>query len=158
MEKPIIKLGDNHYESDKDIVNLLKYIAGKGKNKGTEIVLCQNGRGVSKKVEEAAEEMIIVQEAYRKAKKRRMYQLIVSLPKNIHNKNVIIKIAREISDMLYENYQIFYGIHISKENWHIHYAINAVSYQTGKKWHQNKKEFDKMKREIIKVVERHTNM
>ncbi len=156
MERTIIKLVDKHYESDNDMKNLLKYIAGKGKNNCTEKLLCQCGRGVSKKFEEAAEQMIIVQKAYGKAKKRRMYQLIVSLPKYIHNKNVAMTIATEISDILYMDYQVFYGIHISKENWHIHYAINAVNYRTGNKWHQSKKEFDKMKREIANVVERHT--
>ena len=70
----------------------------------------------------------------------------------MREKKAVKNAARDIADMLFESYQVFYAIHISKNNWHIHYAINAVSYKTGMKWHQNRKELAEMKRQICKLV------
>ena len=112
------------------------------------------GRGVSSKASKAVGQMIAVQKAFGKADKRRMYQLIVSFEGNMRDADVIQQAADAIADMLFEEYQVFYGIHISTDNWHIHYAINAVSYKTGKKWHQSKREFEEMKRRIYIVAGR----
>lgn len=98
--------------------------------------------------------MQAVQRHYGKDCRRRMYHLVVSFPDDVREKEDVINAARDIADMLYESYQVFYGIHISKNNWHIHYAINVVSYKTGKKWHQSKKEFKEMKEKIGIIISR----
>lgn len=152
MEKLIIKIVNAHYKSDMDIKKLIKYIAADGRNSRKEKLLCRCGRGVSKKPDKAAEEMIILQKAFGKDKGRRMYHLIISFPKDMHDKDMIRKIAKRVSDMLFMDYQVFYGIHISRDNWHIHYAINAVNYRTGMKWHQNRTEFKEFKNTMIKLV------
>ncbi|MEY8392450.1 relaxase/mobilization nuclease domain-containing protein [Lachnospiraceae bacterium 45-W7] len=149
MENAVIKMVDEHYESASDMEKVIMYIAGRGKNAGKEKLLKCRGRGVSSKAAKVPGQMAAVQKAFGKAEKRRMYHMIVSFPEDMRDAKAIQKAADKISDMLFENYQVFYGIHISKNNWHIHYAINAVSYKTGKKWHQSKKEFEGMKKEII---------
>lgn len=96
-------------------------------------MLLYKGKGVSHKAHKATKQMIGLQKIYGKTTGRRIYQLIVSFPNDMRNKDAIKMAAEGIADMLYVNFQVFYGIHISKENWHIHYAINAVSYNTGRK-------------------------
>lgn len=154
MESVIIKLTNEHFEKENDMKRLFNYIAAKGKNKQTENLLQINGKGVSPKPEKAAKQMQAVQRAYGKENKRRMYHLIVSFTEGMKDEETIINAAESIADMLFEKYQVFYGIHISKDNWHIHYGINAVSYKTGKKWHQSKGEFGKMKQLIYGIAER----
>lgn len=152
MEKLIIKMVDKHYETEKDIRNVIKYIAGEGKNENTQIILRKKGKGVSKNVSKAASQIIAVQKALGKDHDRRLYHMIVSFPKDMHNKKLIKNAAEDIADMLFEAYQVYYGIHISKEHWHIHFAINAVSYMTKKKWHQNADELAEMKIQIHDLV------
>lgn len=145
---------NDHYETDSDIRNVMKYIAGEGKNADREEVLRKNGKGVSKNASKAARQMIAVQKAMGKDHDRRLYQMVVSFPKDMHDKKLIKKVAEDIADMLFEKYQVYYGIHISKDHWHIHFAINAVSYETGNKWHQNKGEFTEMKERIYDLVDK----
>ena len=152
MESVVIKMSKEHYEAEKDIRNLIRYIAAEGKNKKNENLLCFKTRGTSGRVDEAIEQMIAVQGAYEKTNKRRMYHLIVSFPKEIKDKAVVKECADRIAGMLFQKYQVVYGIHISKSNWHIHYAINAVSYRDGKKWHQSKAEFAEWKKEVLEIM------
>lgn len=157
MEKLVVKMNDEFYEKDSDMENLIKYIAGEGKNREKEIVLVRRGKGVSNKTGKAVAQMIAVQKAYGKNEKRRLYQLIVIFSKDMHDENIIKESAKRIAEMLFEDYQVFYGIHVSKEHWHVHYAINAVSYRTGMKWHQNKEELEKMKEKISGICDRTIN-
>lgn len=153
MEKLIIKMVEEHYETDSDIRNVMKYIAGEGKNVDREEVLRKKGKGVSKNASKAARQMIAVQKAVGKDHGRRLYQMVVSFPKDMHNKKLIKKVAEDIADMLFEKYQVYYGIHISKDHWHIHFAINAVSYETGNKWHQSNGELKEMKERIYDLCD-----
>ncbi|MCI8299772.1 MAG: relaxase/mobilization nuclease domain-containing protein [Lachnospiraceae bacterium] len=152
MEDVVVKMSDEHYEAVSDMKKAIKYIAAEGKNAGKERLLRCRGRGVSSNASKVVEQMIAVQRAFGKSDKRRMYHLIVSFTEDMRNESVIQQAADTIADMLFENHQVFYGIHISKNNWHIHYAINAVSYTTGKKWHQSKKEFQQMKGKIGMMI------
>ena len=153
MEKLIIKMVNEHYKKEEDIKNLLKYIGAEGRNKKKEKLLTFKTRGTSQKKEEAVEQLIGVQKAYGKTDGRRVYQLIVIFPKEVKDRKYIKSCADKIADMLFARYQVVYGIHTSTENWHIHYAINAVSYKDGKKWHKSKVEFKKFKEDIQKIVD-----
>lgn len=153
MEAVIIKLSTEHYKTKKDMERLLKYIAAKGSNGQRETLLKNGGKGVSSSPAKAAKQMQAVQRAYGKESKRRMYHLIVSFPENMKEETAITDAAANIANMLFENYQVFYGIHAATDNWHIHFAINAVNYKTGKKWHQTKKELTIMKKLISNIAE-----
>lgn len=147
-----IKIMDEYYCSDNDIRKLLKYISGEGKNKDREKVLDYRGKGLSANAERAAEHIIMTQRVYGKDNKRRLYHMIISFPDDMRSKSAIRQTAESVADMFFSNFQVYYGIHTAKENWHIHFAINAVSYRTGKKWHQNKKQLADMKRRIRGLV------
>lgn len=148
----LIKIMDEYYCMDDDIRRLLKYIAGEGKNKDREKMLGHRGKGLSSNAEKAAEHIIMTQRAYGKDNKRRLYHMIISFPDNMRSKNAIKKMAENVADLFFSDFQVYYGIHTAKENWHIHVAINAVSYRTGKKWHQNKKELADMKKRIRRLA------
>ena len=152
MGDVVIKILKEYYKSPADMERLIKYVTAEGANTEKEKLLRCKGRGVSSKASKATGQMIAVQKAFGKIDKRCMYQLIVSFKENMRDVDVIQQVADAIADMLFEGYQVFYGIHISTDNWHIHYAINAVSYKTGKKWHQSKKEFAEMKGKIRKII------
>jgi hypothetical protein len=148
---PVIKIINRHCSGDDDISRLLKYTVGKGRNENKEKVLFCNGKGVSKDPDKAVKQMIQVQKYYNKDKRRRMYHMVVSFPEYIRSEYVIKRWAESIAEMLFERYQVYYGIHTSTYNWHIHFAFNAVSYIDGKKWHQSKKDMWELKKSIREI-------
>lgn len=153
MEKVVIKMvKNNYYQTEQDIKKLIRYIAAEGRNAESELLLCKNGKGVSVKANKAANQMIAVQKALKKDNGRRVYHIVVSFPKNIREKGLIQNSAEDIAEMFFKKYQVYYGIHVSRENWHIHFAVNAVSYITGNKWHQNKRELSDMKEKIYDLI------
>lgn len=109
MEDVVIKVSKEHYESADDMKKFIKYVAAEGKNAGKEKLLKCRGRGVSSKASKAVGQMIAVQKVFRKADKRRMYQLIVSFEGNMRDADVIQQAADAIADMLFEEYQVFTG-------------------------------------------------
>ncbi len=144
----------NQYSTDKDIKSLFAYIAGRGSNEGTESIISVGGYGISNKYKKAAEQIIKIQKLYGKDNGRRCYQMIISFPHQMSDRNLVILIADAVSDMIFEemHYQVFYGVHTSTDNLHIHFAINAVNYKSGKKWHQSNAETRKFTEWIRKRV------
>lgn len=147
----VILVKNTHYPHDKDIKNLMRYIAGETEEK--EKVRYCGGKGVPKKQRKAADRMIAVQKYFRKTNKRRVYHWIVSFPEYINDVNCIKIIAENIADIFFEKYQVYYGIHEDTDNLHIHLAVNAVSYVDGLKWHKSKKEFELFKCKIQEETE-----
>jgi hypothetical protein len=152
MVQIVVKMLNKHYPSDKDISNVINYIAGNGKNRGKEQILKCRGLGVSQDMNEATQQMIAVQRAYGKDNKRRLYHLIVSYPPDKVGESTLINTAEAIAYFLFEDYQVFYGIHVSKKHKHIHFAINAVSYRTGNKFHQNAQEYKQFKEDLTAII------
>lgn len=150
MEDIVIKFIKEPYERDQDILQLFRYIAGEcGSKKERARYRC--GAGVSTKPDEAARQMIGMQKLYRKEAKRyekkacrRIYHYVISFLDTRVDTNCVKLAAVEIADFFSERYQVYYGIHEDTKHLHIHYAINAVSYVDGKKWHKNKKELEEM--------------
>ena len=161
MEHLIVKPAREPYEKDKDIQNLLCYIAREcdSKNEHTRYYY---GEGVSLEPKKAARQMILVQKAFKKATRksgqranRRIYHYMVSFPPSMDDANCAKLAAMEIVGMFSGQYQVYYGVHEDTKCLHIHFAINAVSYVDGKKWHKSKKELKEMEtqmREQAKVV------
>lgn len=150
MERIVIKMNDEYYSGDDDIKKLMAYIAGETEDK--EKTRYYNGRGLPRNYEKAAKTIIKVQRSMKKAKQRRIYHLFISFPGEVDDVNYVKLVAESVANMLFEKHQIYYGVHEDTDNLHIHLAINAVSYIDGKKWHQSKKEFGKMKQEIHKIA------
>lgn len=154
MENIIIKSVREPYKRKKDIRNLFCYIEGECDSK-EEITRYCCGGGVPLKPEKAAERMISVQESFGKAKQkhgkkasRRIYHYIVSFPLSMDDTNCVKLVAIEIARIFSEQYQVYYGVHEDEEHLHIHFAINAVSYVDGKKWHTSKRELEGLEAQI----------
>lgn len=144
-----VKFLNEHYSKDKDIKNLIAYIAGQGKNKETERVSYIGYKGLPKCPRSAAERIIATQKIHRKDYKRRLYHAIISFPDCITDKKVVEAIGEEVSSMIYnDGYSNYCGLHTSSGNLHLHFAINAVNYRSGKKWHKSKSQFIEYKKEI----------
>lgn len=153
METLIIDMNNkNHCKRDIDIKNLFCYIAGQGKKATKTKAIYLNAKGLYKKYDHAAKQVIGMQKALEKNKGRRCYQMVVSFPKSMTDKNMVIIIAEAIAEKIFEEHQVYYGVHGDTDNLHIHYAINAVSYNDGLKWHQSKSEFNKFKRQILGIT------
>ena len=154
MGSVIIKHVKNPYERDEDIRKLLCYIAGECDSKKERIRYCR-GEGVSFEPEEAAEQMIYIQKSHKKTarkkgkrKCRRIYHYIVSFPSSVDDTNGVLLAAVGIAGIFSEEYQVYYGVHEDTKCLHIHFAINAVSYVDGKKWHKSRKELKEMETEM----------
>ncbi len=151
MESITIKAMEEYYPQNSDMRNLITYIAGECK--GKEKVRYCNGKDISKRAEKAAGQMIKLQKLFGKANKRRLYHFIVSFPGDEDDANFVKLAAEKIVGLVFKDYAVYYGVHEDTECLHIHFAVNAVSHVDGKKWHKNKKEFEKMKKEILQIVE-----
>lgn len=154
MENIIIKLVKEPYGRDKDIQNLFCYIAGECDSKEEHTRYCC-GEGGPLAPGKAARRMISVQKSFGKARRkygkkasRRIYHYIVSFPLSMDDANCVKLVAMEIADIFSGQYQVYYGIHEDEAHLHIHYAINAVSYVDGKKWHKSRKEIEKLEAQM----------
>lgn len=152
MESIMFKALNESYTNDKDIKNMVNYIAGNCS--GKEKTRYCNGRGLPKDSKKAANCIIKTQRYYGKGNRRRIYHFILSFPHYFDDANYVKLVAESIADMIYEKYQVYYGVHEDTDNLHIHFAVNAVSYVDGKKWHKSKGEFRQMKEEILERVEK----
>lgn len=154
MEIIIIKFVKKPYGREKDIHQLFCYIAGECDSKEEHTRYCC-GEGVSIEPRKAARQMIRVQKSYKKAAQRygkkacrRIYHYVVSFPLSMNDANCVKLAAMEIADIFSRQYQVYYGVHEDTKYLHIHYAINAVSYVDGKKWHKSKKELKEMETQM----------
>lgn len=146
MGNIVVKCGDEFYPEDRDITKLLKYISGECKKK--EKVRYCNGLGVPLEPQKAADRMKRIQKYYNKARQRRIYHFFMSFPEEIDDVNGVILAADNAAEIFYETSQVYYGVHEDTDNLHVHFAVNAVSYRDGKKWHKSKKELEMLKERI----------
>ena len=142
-----------NYSKDTDIYNLLKYINGHGSQK-IQTSPYQNTNGLAHGYRKAARQIICTQQIYNKHEdKRRMYHMVVSFPVGFSCPySFIAEVADSIGQDYLQDYQTYYAVHDSTDNLHIHFAINAVNYKTGKKWHKNKKELLQLRHDILNIV------
>ena len=152
--KLIVNCNEKHYSHNAGIKKLYKYIAGKGSNKNKEADIYIGAKGLSRKHDKAALQVINIQNALNKAKGRRIYHIVVSFPKDIKDYDMVREAADSIADFLFDDYQVYYAVHHSTDNLHIHFGVNAVSYLTGRKWHNSKKEFSQFKSSVLDKVNR----
>lgn len=139
------------YPRDSDIKNLLKYIAGKNGKKAT--VRYYNGKGLPKDPGLAAKRMIIIQKYFGKTDKRRVYHFVLSFPETVTDVIHVRLAAENVADFFYKTHQVYYGVHEDTDNLHVHFAVNAVSYVDGKKWHHSKNELKKIEEKIEGIID-----
>lgn len=145
--KLIIKQVNKPYDSDGALKNVLHYISRKEE--------CRYWRafGASRKnIQEVVTQFLAIQGNAGKASRKRIRQVIISFPLYMDDVNVAKIVAEAISEYIFEEYQVVYAVHEKIGNLHIHFAINPVSYMTGKKWHMSSVEFMEWKKCVLEIV------
>lgn len=147
-EPVILKLINESYSQENDIYNLLKYFAEKD-----DIPCIHRGIGLPYSPKKASNAIIKMQDFIGKSSGIRMYHFIISFAED-QNDNMLLDIAEAVSNYLFleEGHTVFYGIHTNTDNVHIHFAINAVKYTNGRKFHKNTQELKEFQKKIISIA------
>ena len=126
----IFKLIDNAIDSNEKLLNACNYIADTKKSKG-ELIGYRNLCSWN-----FYEEIKSMQEFYGKDYGRRAYHFVVSfddgeplMPTDAFD------LAYDLSDYFSGEYQIIYAVHTEQKHLHIHFLLNTVSFETGRKYH-----------------------
>lgn len=146
-------LPNRYYSEDTDILKLLKYIAGKGApNRQT--VIYVNTHHLPDGCKKALNQIIDTQKFYNKYKdKKRMYHMVVSFPVSFDcSYQFMEEIADSIAQKCLSDYETYYAVHLLPDILEIHFAINAVSYKTGKKWNKTSQELKQLQQEISNII------
>ncbi len=153
MEKLIIKQINKFCKTNEDLRRLNRYIVGKGANINIEHVRYYGSKGLSKDIEAASNDMIRLLNYSKRPGKRKTYHIVLSFPDYIQDINAVRIAIDEVADEIFDDgYCLIYGIHESKKNLHAHLNILAVNYQTVRKWHMKKEEFEIWKKEKEKLI------
>ena len=91
-----------------------------------------------------------MQRALKKNNGRRMYHMIISFNTSTKNLLKVKAVSKAVAKVIYEEgYLVYYGIHTSTDNLHIHFAIDSVNYLSGKKWHKSRSEFMSFRNKVL---------
>lgn len=85
-------------------------------------------------VESIDEQFQIVKDKYKKNDGRQIFHMCLSYKNEVHStRERALDEAKKVSDRIGKEFQNVYGLHEDTDNIHIHFAVNSVSYCTGKK-------------------------
>ena len=77
--------------------------------------------------------------------------MIISFNTSTKNLLKVKAVSKAVAKIIYEEgYLVYYGIHTSTDNLHIHFAIDSVNYLSGKKWHKSRLEFMSFRYKVLK--------
>ncbi len=164
--KLIYKAGRGNYTNPDAPEKLIRYITRTNGKAGNDLA-AWGGLGVTEfaGVDAVIRQFSIVQETYERNGEfgRHIDHEIFSLsPEAEHaalsNHVDLDRMAREMARDIYENdhCQVVYGVHRPDRNdahTHIHFGINTVSYRTGRKRRENKRQTREREERFGKVVE-----
>lgn len=102
-----------------------------------------------------AEDMAIVQGYYNKADGKKLKHYVISFSKaESPSVSQMESIARKICEEEYsKGYQIIAGIHVKKDQNHLHIMMNTVNAKTAERLHQSRKEFFDERKKIGKLLD-----
>lgn len=139
MEEILVTRVNEGYCFDSDIRRLINYVV---RDKKTQDEVRHWGtRGLPMDIKRAVRFIKETQKMMGKAQGRRMNHIVISFRNKELDIGTVCEIAEVLADFFFKEYQLVYGIHEDTEHKHIHFAINTLSYETGKKWHKSIKEF-----------------
>ena len=128
----VLKIVTKPYNSLEAAAALINYIYRKA--------YCIGGLGVDPSY--AVEHMEMVRQIFNQPGGRQMYHFIVAFDHResmqIRSAESLLYTAYEICEHFADEYQIVFGIHYSDFRWHIHFAMNPVSFVTGRKYRADK--------------------
>lgn len=120
---PMLIMMNKPYRDDSAVTDVLEYISRGGYG-------YSGGYGVDPRC--AAEQMLLVKSLWGKNQGRQIRHFILSFHKEEHiSYEQIMRIGFDIC-RYYADYQSVYGLHTDTDYLHLHFAVNTVSYRTGK--------------------------
>jgi len=129
----ILKLVTNPYDSELAAANLVRYVKNKAVYYG----------GGAVDPNHAAEQMAMVRRVFDQQNGSLMYHFILAFSdvesKHISTAAELLYDAYTICDYFSSAYQIIFGIHHKDDRWHIHFAMNRVSFIDGRKYRSDKR-------------------
>lgn len=145
--------GKNKYKDEESVSNVLKYIAKEGdasKAPYTYGVMCSGN------YEQATVDFDRTQELYAKDPVTKIRHFAIS-PRGTCSVDELKEWMIQLGELfdaqcLGNEYQIFFGIHTDKQNPHIHFAVNPISYEDGKGFYVNNEIIDNMMARIAEVT------
>lgn len=140
--------------SNNNLKNLVKYINNNIRHDGK--VLYYNGIGIDPK--NAVRDMQLCKLAYDKTGGTQVKHIVISLEEGEEQKLTdedICNLADSTADVIYDNTkcQMVYAVHGNTDNLHIHYAINSVQVNDGKKIKIGRNESIKITKEINSLLD-----
>jgi len=129
----ILKLVTNPYDSELAAANLVHYVKNKAVYYG----------GGAVDPNHAAEQMAMVRRVFDQQNGSLMYHFILAFSdvESKHHCNYagLREDAYTICNYFSSAYQIIFGIHHKDDRWHIHFAMNRVSFIDGRKYRSDKR-------------------
>ncbi len=142
----------NSYRNKDAIHNVIHYINNSSK-------LVHNIKGAlgcnydsSKSI---TKDMLDVQKCFNKKKGKRINHFTVCFSpaeEEILQIDDYLTIGYKIASFFPNEYQIFFALHENTDNMHIHFAMNPVSFVTGKKFHWQKKDSHALKCRVEEIL------
>lgn len=138
-----------YYHNEESIENLLKYA----------VRYRENGEGVAyydvvnlprNDLDEAALEILKVQQCYGKDRGRRMYQFVLSFHERVAPLDAYWA-GTVIAFEVFHDCQMLYAVHTGTENIHIHFVLSSVK-ADGKKCDYSGSKFTEMKEQIERIA------
>lgn len=131
--------GTNKYYNTDAKENTIEYILDFNKAKHGFV----GGVGVSETC--PAQSMMLVSEHFNKTDGVQLRHYVVSFDKSeLKNPKIANDIACKISAYIGQLYQVVFAVHENKENLHIHFVVNTVSYIDGRRYGGTHQEFNEM--------------
>lgn len=152
----VFKIVPGKYQNKDAVEKTIRYATGNNKAPEDK-VLSVRGLGVDyENYQNTIEQFKITKSVYHKEDKRQVLHMVVSFDdkrEKCLQETDIEELGYQIGRLLSrESYQVIWGIHGNTDHVHIHYIINSVSYETGKKYRMERGEADTLQRRINVLV------
>ena len=150
---PIIHFINNKTQTAGGMKKVLAYVSRKEK------IQTEDKRfvtGVNCSPETALDEMTATKNVYHKPDGRLYYHLVQSFPNGYEiEPELAHKIAVELAEKAFNNYEVVVATHIDREHIHSHFVFNSVSFEDGKKYHSNKETVEELMKLSDEICQRY---
>ena len=150
---PIIHFINNKTQTAGGMKNVLNYVSRKEKTVSEDKRFVT---GVNCSPETALDEMTATKNLYHKPDGCLYYHLVQSFPSRYEiEPELAHKIAVELAEKAFNNYEVVVATHIDREHIHSHLVLNSVSFEDGKKYHSNKESVEELMKLSDDICQHH---
>lgn len=149
----MVKFVNKSYKGKEDMSRLLDYIS-----RYADYV---SGFGISPdNVERVLYEFECVKKYWNKQEegRRQVRHLVVSFKNSSLSFDSVCEIAWKIGYLYGNKYQVFYGVHTDTDHFHIHFAINTVSFVDGTMFSEGYGDLINLKRNVSIIENSYTHI